>query len=53
MKRLLGFVGCSIGGAIGWALGEPFGIFAAFMVSMVGTAAGYFAGWKVADRLLD
>ena len=53
MKKLIGLVGCTIGGAIGWAAGEPFGIMTAFLISMVGTAAGYLVGWRIADRMLE
>jgi hypothetical protein len=37
-------LGASVGGAIGWWAGAHFGIVAAFVLSLIGTAAGvYFA----------
>ena len=34
----------TLGGWVGWALGNPFGFMTAFFLSMVGTAIGvYFA----------
>ena len=41
---MIGLIGATVGGAIGWWLGARFGIMAAFSLSVVGTAAGvYFA----------
>src|SRR4030095_3643848 len=37
MTKLLGFVGATIGGYAGWALGALAGPFAGFIVSMIGT----------------
>ncbi len=51
MRKLLGFVGATIGGGIGWWAGAPVGTMTAFMVSMVGTGAGMYAGWRLSDRL--
>jgi uncharacterized membrane protein YeaQ/YmgE (transglycosylase-associated protein family) len=48
--RLLGFVGATVGGAIGWAAGEPFGMMTAFMVSIVGTALGVYAANRLTRR---
>lgn len=50
MKKLLGFLGATVGGWIGWWLGAHVGIMTAFMVSMVGTGAGIYAGARVADH---
>jgi uncharacterized membrane protein YeaQ/YmgE (transglycosylase-associated protein family) len=50
-KTILGGVGATAGGWIGWALGAPIGIFTAFAISMVGTGLGLWAGRKAADRL--
>ncbi len=47
MTRLMAFIGATIGGYAGWAAGEPFGIFAAFVVSIVLTAAGGYYGRKM------
>jgi hypothetical protein len=50
MTKVLSLTGATLGGAIGWAIGQPFGIFTAFLVSMVGTGAGLYAGRRLADR---
>jgi hypothetical protein len=50
MTRLLGFIGATAGGALGWWVGAPVGIMTAFMLSMVGTGAGLYVGRKVADQ---
>ncbi len=51
MARLLGFVGALAGGWLGWALGAHFGVLIAFLVSMVGTGAGMYAGARLARFL--
>jgi len=48
MEKLLVFLGLSVGGWIGWALGAPFGIFAALMLSIVGTGLGLYVGRRIA-----
>ena len=53
MSGFLAFVGANIGGWIGWSLGAPFGFMTAFMLSIVGTAAGVYGGRRVAAALLD
>ncbi len=50
MKKVLGFLGATVGGGIGWWLGAHVGIMTAFMLSMVGTGAGIYAGARVADH---
>ena len=52
MNRLLNFLGMTIGGWIGWAIGAPVSIFTAFMVSAVGTGVGLYAAQRLAKRLL-
>jgi len=43
--------GCTfVLGSLGWYAGESFGIFTAFMLSIVGTAAGVYVGRQLADR---
>jgi len=44
MTRLLTFLGATIGGYAGWAAGEPFGMFTAFVVGILLTAAGGYYG---------
>lgn len=53
MGKLLGFIGATVGGYAGWALAERFGMFAAFMVSIVGTAAGVYAANRITRRWFD
>lgn len=47
MEKLLVFLGLSIGGWAGWALGARFGVLAAFVLCVVGTAAGLYAGRRI------
>ncbi len=47
MTRMMAFLGATIGGYAGWAAGEPFGMFSAFVVSMVLTAVGGYYGRKM------
>ncbi|MGH7515524.1 MAG: hypothetical protein ACREOQ_21690 [Gemmatimonadales bacterium] len=53
MNGLLGWVGASIGGALGWWVGDREGLFTAFLLSMVGTGIGLYLGRRIAERLLD
>ena len=50
VSKLLAFVGATIGGWIGWYLGAFIGTFTAFMVSIVGTGVGIYAGRCWADE---
>jgi hypothetical protein len=52
MKGLLNFVGMTVGGWIGWVLGDSVSIFTAFAVSMVGTGLGLYAAQRLTKRLL-
>ena len=52
MTKLLGFIGATIGGWIGWAIGAPVGVFTAFAVSMVGTGVGIYYGRRAAEHWL-
>ena len=51
MTKLFVFIGSTIGGYAGWAIGAPVGVMTAFMLSVVGTGAGIYAGRRVAQRL--
>ncbi|HYR99000.1 MAG TPA: hypothetical protein VEO58_08285 [Gemmatimonadales bacterium] len=53
MSKILTFLGASVGGAVGWWLGAPIGMMTAFVVSMLGTGVGMYAGHWIAGRLLD
>lgn len=50
MTKLFAFIGMTIGGWIGWALGAPISMFTAFMLSIVGTGFGLWAGRWVSSR---
>jgi uncharacterized protein YcfJ len=49
---MLVLAGTSLGGWIGWALGDRFGLMAAFMLSLVGTAAGLYFANRIARNYL-
>jgi len=53
MQKLLITLGVTVGGYIGWAIGAPAGIFTAFVVSMIGSAAGVYGARLLLDRLLS
>ena len=44
MNRIVILLAASVGGWIGWWLGEAGGIFVAFVLSMIGTGIGMYAG---------
>lgn len=51
LKKMLVFIGTTIGGSIGWAAGANVGgTMTAFMFSMVGTGLGMYGGFKAAER---
>lgn len=50
MSKLLAFFGMTVGGWIGWAVGVRFGLFAAFLLSIVGTGVGLYYGRKLANE---
>lgn len=52
MQKLLTMLGMTIGGYLGWLVGAPVGVFTAFMVSVVGTAAGVYAARRLSQRFL-
>ena len=52
MSKVLTFIGASVGGAIGWWLGEHVGIMTAFIVSTVGTGIGVYAGRRIAELVV-
>jgi hypothetical protein len=52
MTKLLGFVGATVGGYAGWALGAALaGTFTAFTLSIVGTGFGLYWGRRLASGL--
>jgi hypothetical protein len=48
--KLFGFLGATVGGYAGWAVGAPVGVMTAFIVSMVGTGVGIYAGRRLAQH---
>lgn len=48
MTKVFGLIGATLFGWIGWAIGEPISLFAAFTVSIVGTGFGLYLGRRVA-----
>jgi uncharacterized membrane protein YeaQ/YmgE (transglycosylase-associated protein family) len=53
MTKIMGFLGATIGGYAGWALGARFGTMTAFVISMVGTGLGLYLGRRVANDVLE
>jgi uncharacterized membrane protein YeaQ/YmgE (transglycosylase-associated protein family) len=47
MRKLLVFVGAMIGSYAGWYIGAPAGIMTAFIVGMIGTGVGIYAGNRI------
>jgi len=52
MGKVLAFIGATFGGALGWWLGDRVGLMTAFLLSMVGTGAGMYAGVRFARQYL-
>jgi uncharacterized membrane protein YfcA len=52
MEKLLILVTTTVLGTIGWWIGEFIGLFTAFMLSIVGTAAGVYVGRRIAREHL-
>ena len=53
MSGFFAFVGANLGGWIGWVLGARVGFMSAYVLSVVGMAAGVYAGRRAAAALLD
>lgn len=53
MNKLCIFVGTTVLGWAGWALGEAVGfeMMGCFLLSGVGSLVGVWVGWKIAQRL--
>lgn len=51
MTKMLGFIGATLGGAVGWWLGDQVGLMTAFIVSIVGTGAGIYFGKRIATQI--
>jgi hypothetical protein len=50
MTKLLGFLGLTAGGWIGWAVGERLSFTAAFLLGIVGTGVGLYVGRRIAQE---
>ncbi len=50
MEKMLVMVVSTIGSAVGWWLGADYGIMTAFVLSVVGLAAGVWGGRRLARR---
>jgi uncharacterized membrane protein YbhN (UPF0104 family) len=48
MTKLMGFIGATLGSAVGWWLGAKVGMMTAFMVSTVGSGVGIYFGRRAA-----
>ncbi len=53
MNKLLNVIGMTVGSYAGWAIGAPYSFFAAFVMSMVGTGVGLWAGIRFGRYLLS
>lgn len=53
MMRLFTMAGATLGGWVGWDLGQPEGNGLAFALSSVGTLAGVLLGWWLVRRYLE
>lgn len=49
MSKFYSFLGATIGGYAGWALGARIGIATAFILSMIGTGLGIYYGRRIAQ----
>jgi hypothetical protein len=47
MNKLLGFIGMTIGGYVGWAIGERISFGFALILGIVGTGVGLYAARKI------
>ena len=52
MKKLLLILSITIGGWIGWWIGEHIGIMTAYFLSVLGAAAGLYFGRKIMSNYM-
>ena len=50
MSKLLGFLGLTLGGWLGWAIGARVSFTAALFLSILGTGAGLYLGRRIAQE---
>lgn len=48
MVKLIVMITSTVGGGVGWWLGDSYGIMTAFMLSIVGTGVGVWWGRRLA-----
>jgi hypothetical protein len=53
MKKLLIIIWISVGGWIGWWIGEKIGFMTAYLLSVVGSAAGLYFGKKIMTNFME
>jgi hypothetical protein len=51
--KVIIFISLNVFGALGWWIGEPYGIMTAFVLGGVGSIVGVYLGWLAARRLLE
>jgi hypothetical protein len=49
MNKVVGFIGATIGGSLGWWAGSGVGIMTSFFISIFGTALGGYYAKRWAD----
>lgn len=52
MRGIIGLIGMTAGGWLGWWLGGMGSVFTAFLVSVVGTGAGLYVSRRLSSGLL-
>lgn len=50
MRKILAFLGATVGGYAGWYLGAPFSFFTAFILSAIGSGVGMWLGIRFSQR---
>jgi hypothetical protein len=53
MKKILIIIWISIGGWIGWWIGEYIGTMTAYLLSVLGAAAGLYFGKKIMTNFME
>lgn len=52
METLAGLIGATVAGAGGWCLGAHFGFMTGFVLNVVGSGVGLYAGRRAARHYL-
>jgi uncharacterized membrane protein YbhN (UPF0104 family) len=53
LSGILYLIGATVGGALGWWIGERAGFMSAFFLSLVGTAIGIYASRRITRHYLS